>query len=166
MEFIWGEFWPPCSRFCERSLILFSSSPPGRFLLICLIHAASVSCLLETQGERHHGGGAGRAVAVWACAHPLLSAAAKLFLRQDGGAGGAQGAPQPQNQLRQAPVRPVDQSRTGGGYRPALTQVPQNGRPLKSVVQSRPPPPPPPGSDQKVTRRPTPPCHTVCGTVS
>ncbi|TWW65461.1 translation initiation factor IF-2-like isoform X2 [Takifugu flavidus] len=88
------------------------------FLLVCLIHAASVSCLLGTQ--------------------------AKLFPRQDGGAGGLQGAPQPQNQLRQV-VRPVGAdgpSRTGGGYRRALPQVPQNGRPLKPVVQSRPSPPP------------------------
>lgn len=116
----------------------------GRFLLICLIHAESGSCLLETRGERDHGGGAGPG---WPCAHPLLSASAKLFPRQDGGAGGPPGAPQPQNQLRQAPVRP------GGGYRQALPQVPQNGGPLKPAVQSRPPPPPPLGSDRKVTRR-------------
>lgn len=108
---------------------------------------------VATVGWREHGGRPrgrlGRALA-----HLLLSAPAKLFLRQGGGAGALQAALRPQNQLRQAAVRPAEvQSRTGGGYRRALPQEPQNGRPLKSVVQSR-PPPPPPGSNWQVRRRP------------
>lgn len=84
-------------------------------------------------------------------ANHLLSAPAKLFLRQDGNAaGGRQGPTQPQNQLRQASVRrPEGQSRARGGYAQALSQPAQNGRPSKTAVQSRIRP------DWQVTRRPT-----------